>query len=55
MLTTTVPKGIQLEAFARVDTVVVIKLQDNRVLKLHKTTTIFLAVKEKEFGGSLLI
>ena len=29
MLTTTVPKGIKLEVFVRVDNVVVIKLQDN--------------------------
>ena len=42
MLTTTVPKGIQLEAFARVDTVVVIKLQDNCKFRNHKITTRFL-------------
>ena len=42
MLTTTVPKGIQLEAFARVDTVVVIKLQDNCEFQNHKITTRFL-------------
>ena len=29
MLATTVPKGIKLEVFVRVDNVVVIKLQDN--------------------------
>ena len=29
MLATTVPKGIKLEDFVRVDNVVIIKLQDN--------------------------
>ena len=44
MLTTSVPKGIKLEAFARVDNVVVIKLQDNCKFRNHKITTRFIVV-----------
>ena len=44
MLATTVPKGIKLEFFVRVNNVVVIQLQDDCMFLNYKITTTFIMV-----------